>query len=1119
MLRLSLRSLLYYWRPNAAVVAGVAIAVAVLAGALLVGQSVQASLRELLAERLGATDYVVSADRFFREALADDLGREEAARGRPVSCPLISLKGALRRDGGRKEAYDVNVYGVDERFWQFHGVEPPQGYTARAALVGAPLAAVLDANPGDALLLRIETGGTVPGETLYGRKGETSRTIRFDCGGIASAVQLGEFALRPSQATVYSVFVPLKRLQRELGQPAAANTILIAGVTPEDESDRLLKVLRERLAPADLGVRVRSTTIGSGAVAESSRVVIEEPIARAVFEATREERRPAAGVFAYLANAIRAAGTEVPYSVIAAADLGQGTLGNVRYVAGSPMPPPGTTGAEPSIWLNEWAWKDLGVGVGEQVEVDYYLWEDAKGLVTKTARFTLAGVVSIGGDVDATLAPEVPGVTDADTLRDWDPPFPVDLGRIRPQDEAYWDQYRGTPKAFVTLSTGQDLWRSRFGQLTAVRTALTPNALFSALAGRVDPGATGFTVAAVRQAGLEASRGAVDLGEYFLYFSAFLIAAAVMLAASFFRLGIEQRVREIGALRAVGFSVATLRRMFLAEGAVLLLIGSVLGVLGAWAYGGGLVAGLSSWWVGAVGTDRLSLHLSWREVGVGVLFGCLASFSAIVWTLRGVASHSPRALLAGMLDVRAVPSGATRLRWTGPTATLAAAALVLGGSAAGAISDVAGFFAAGALLLVSTLGIAARILRRVRPHPIGGHGWRALARLAFRGAALRPARSLLPVALIASATFVIVSVEAFRKDARDDGRDHRSGTGGFALVVNSTTPLIANPSSPEGLEALGLDAADLPGLAEVGFVPFRERAGDDASCLNLYAPREPRVIGAPAAFVADGRFSFATSLAATPEERRNPWVLLERALGDGVVPAIADANSLQYSLHLAVGDEITVPGSDGSPMRLRVVAALADSILQGVLIVSEENFLRLFPEHVGYRTFLINLPEASASSLAASLSERLAESGMRVEYTVDRLKSYHRVENTYLSTFQSLGALGLVLGTVGLLAVLLRNVLERRSELAMLRAMGYRQVVLSAMMVAEHVLLLFGGLACGTVSALVAIAPALATRGGTVPLAIVVLLLVAVSAVGLLASLAGGLAVLRAPLVPALRSE
>ena len=56
--------------------------------------------------------------------------------------------------------------------------------------------------------------------------------------------------------------------------------------------------------------------------------------------------------------------------------------------------------------------------------------------------------------------------------------------------------------------------------------------------------------------------------------------------------------------------------------------------------------------------------------------------------------------------------------------------------------------------------------------------------------------------------------------------------------------------------------------------------------------------------------------------------------------------------------------------------------------------------------------------------------------TAERLASFHRVENTYLSTFQALGGFGLLLGTVGLATVLMRNVLERRRELALLGAVG-----------------------------------------------------------------------------------
>jgi putative ABC transport system permease protein len=118
-----------------------------------------------------------------------------------------------------------------------------------------------------------------------------------------------------------------------------------------------------------------------------------------------------------------------------------------------------------------------------------------------------------------------------------------------------------------------------------------------------------------------------------------------------------------------------------------------------------------------------------------------------------------------------------------------------------------------------------------------------------------------------------------------------------------------------------------------------------------------------------------------------------------------------------------------------------------------------------------------------------------------------------------LGGLGLVLGTIGLGALLLRNVLERRQELALLRALGYRQTDFLAMIVAENALLLTAGLVAGTISALIAIAPAWIDRGGRLPVVTVGLLLLGVLGTGLLASIGATVASLRAPLLPALRTE
>jgi hypothetical protein len=75
------------------------------------------------------------------------------------------------------------------------------------------------------------------------------------------------------------------------------------------------------------------------------------------------------------------------------------------------------------------------------------------------------------------------------------------------------------------------------------------------------------------------------------------------------------------------------------------------------------------------------------------------------------------------------------------------------------------------------------------------------------------------------------------------------------------------------------------------------------------------------------------------------------------------------------------------------------------------------------------------------------------------------------------------------------------------------------MVLVENGLLLFGGLAAGTVSALVAIAPAWLERGGQFPIASLGALLLAVAAAGVVSSLVATVVAVRSPLLAALRSE
>ena len=113
------------------------------------------------------------------------------------------------------------------------------------------------------------------------------------------------------------------------------------------------------------------------------------------------------------------------------------------------------------------------------------------------------------------------------------------------------------------------------------------------------------------------------------------------------------------------------------------------------------------------------------------------------------------------------------------------------------------------------------------------------------------------------------------------------------------------------------------------------------------------------------------------------------------------------------------------------------------------------------RVFLVDVPAGRIDAVSALLEQRLGDYGFDAAKVADRIASFHRVENTYLSTFQFLGGLGLVLGTIGLAAVLVRNVIERRRELALLRAVGYRPGDIAAMVLAENALIMIWGLTAG----------------------------------------------------------
>jgi ABC-type antimicrobial peptide transport system permease subunit len=1022
--------------------------------------------------------------------------------------PIIALEGVVEHEPSHRRAGGVKVYGVDERFWQFNGVANV-ALESRETWISEGLASELGTQASESLLLRLEKPSDIPIESVHGRKEDPGKTIRLNVSGPLPPASLGEFSLQPQQGIVRAIFVSLRFLQRELEQEQRVNTILLAQQPSVDQTQALL---RDKATLEDLGLKIRE--VRGGLSLESNSNLITNNIDVAARQAASDLSLDTFPIFSYLANSIRAGDRSIPYSLVTG--VGRKMLDDLGEKSGLKSP----------IILNEWAARELNVKPGEKITLEYYIWHEGGRLETRTADFEFAGVTPIAGlAADRDLVPEYPGITESESLADWDPPFPIDLGQVRKQDEDYWDQYRTTPKAFINFSEAQVLWESRFGNITSIRvqpsrggplTMDTLNRYSEALRKKLDPGPLGLQVIPVRSDGLAASRGATDFGEYFLYFSFFLVVSALLLTALFFKLGIEQRLREIGTLQAIGFAASRIRTLFLAEGLLLAVIGSLLGLAGAIGYAALLIYGLRTWWVDAVGTTSLTLHISWQSLVLGALGGIVAAVICIFLTLRRLAGWSTRRLLSGSTD------DADKIRGTRSYVFLIAIAttiISIGLLLAGGlklIPQVAGFFGGGVMLLVGGICFLSVWLRRGRGATIREPGWWAMSQMGFRNTTYRPTRTVLCVTLIASAAFIIVAVDAFRRSGAV-GNDRKSGSGGFPFVAESLVPIVHDANTVEGREALNINNTnEETALKDVRLVSLRMRPGDDASCLNLYQPRNPKIVAPPDALISENRFSFQNSMANTDEEKQNPWLLLNSEFPDGAIPVIGDANSLSYVLHLKLGEDF-VMGLGSTEARLRVVAALSDSIFQSELIMSEKNFLRLFPSEQGYRYFLIDAP--NGSDAATVLEDRLSDFGFDAQSTEERLASFHRVENTYLSTFQLLGGLGLALGTLGMAAVLLRNVLERRRELALMRAVGYNSSHFAVMVITENVLMMCLGLAVGFVCALLAILPVLFERGGKGPNISLGLLLLAILVSGTTASLVATIAALRSPLLPALRAE
>lgn len=1106
--RLALQSLRYHARSHFGVLIGAALATAIITGALTVGDSVRYSLRQMALARLGKIEVALTGSaRFVRERLAEDMSQRLNA---PVASAVLlrGTAGGYAADGASKDTRvgNVQVIGTDSRFWEL-GPGRSFPFTTSdgrdAVLLNDRLARSLQVAVGDEVLLRVPKPSLLSRDAPLSTIEDATVTLRLPVAAILTDADFGRFSVEANQIPPHNAFVSLRTLQQAIGMEGRVNTLLVGPrrdgkpLTPVDATSALWS----HWDLADVGLELRTATATGQLELRTKSVFLDPPIGKAA-----EEAMPGAqGVLTYFVNSLRVGDRATHYSTVAALQ--------------GPLIPADMKDDETLV--NQWFADDTGAHVGDMVTLQYWVVGPLRRLEERSSRFRIRGILPMRSPAsDPALMPDIPGLSDKKNCREWEPGVPVDLNKIRDKDQAYWDTYRGTPKAFITLKAGQTIWNNRFGNLTSVRYpggAENHDKVAVCLRQTMNPASLGMFFQPVRQRALAASADSLDFGQLFLGFSLFLIVSALLLTALLFAFGVEQRAEEVGTLLALGFQPRQVQGFLLREGALIAGIAGLLGVLLAFLYGRLVISGLSGVWSDAVAGADLRFYAAPITPAIGFLSGFIMALLSLWGITRHQAKSPARDLLAGSGPSAAPTVAQRKARFRVPPLIVSAVCLILAvvlGFAGGKLegeSAAGAFFGAGALLLISGLCACRALLAR----------WESaqatealnLTALGRRNSARRIGRSLAAISLLASGSFLVVAVGANRHDAGHGAERRSSGTGGFALYGESPLPVYTDLNATAGRDEYNLD----PGiLTDTSIVALRVQEGDDASCLNLNRAQRPRLFGIPTAALAERKaFTFSES---EPASGNSPWLLLDTRREDGAIPVVGDMNTVVWSLGKKLGDTLDYTDDSGQVRKLRIVGVLANSVLQGALLMSEDNFIRLFPSQAGYRVFLVDTPPHS-DTVRTELTRGLEDVGLSLTPTAERLADFNTVENTYLSIFAALGGLGLLLGTVGLGVIVLRNALERRGELALLRAVGFTGNKLRELLFLEHGLLLALGLGVGILSALVAVLPALQSPGAEVPYVSLALTLVAIAASGFLSTWLAAAAALRAPLLSALRNE
>ena len=1046
-----------------ALAATAAVIAVVIGGSLGVGDSIQQGLRRMVSQRIGGIAAVIIGREPFGKQFSERLNASfqqkldvdsSDCRTDLISAIVVEMTVERPAGGGQSRASAVaTLLGCDRPAALLFEIPPSE---VKGVQLSQRLVDLLGLKVGDPVILRVNERSAVPSDTPLGRRQGSSRSRRVTLTSVLPTGSVGDFSLSSSEPPAGVALVSLTLAEQLLDWSGKRNGIfLVGGTCAQDFVNELDQCSEPTLL--DIGLVLKRYGDGSCLGLTSRRMILEQ----AVDNAAQHTMADLGGVpsLVFLANEIsmksEAAKAKVPYSTILGIQDTSHPVGDLVGEDGQLLPMP--VGNE--VIINSWLADDLAaqgspVSVGDEISFHSFVPETIHGNVAERVHHCrVGGIAAMSGLAKSQdVVPTVEGVTDEESIADWDPPFPFERERVRTtaphdEDDQYWKQYGSAPQVFMPLVRAREIAGGRFGETTAWHLPSLSQGkmdkLASSLAAAVPLQSVGLGVRPLAARANVAAKGSTPFGILFLTLSSFLVVAAIILLWVCFGLLVSSQHRTLGTLAALGWQPRQIAKVLTVVAGVPISLGVLVGTILSPLWSHVLLTQLGGAWTKGIGAETANVFTVATPDATNLLLG---------------------AMITGCIGMAAVFLAALRTGAQPPLQLFHGSGMSL---------SCVPFWLRPQWAVSSLVGLAGRNVLR------------------------RPVRSLAVILMVCLAEFLIVFVSGFELVDSGNWQKRDSPTGGWTYVAKFANPTSLNPSVPSVSHLLSLNENQCNLLEQSTIALLRSNQGDDANCANLFATSNPRVVGLPDSFLDRGGFRFVDHLGLS-NEQENPWHLLQVSeRKEDEIPIIIDAATSQWALKLGglgtivrldpASGTISKEASSGSKqngVRCRIVGLLEPSVLQGLILIAEDDFTRLFPLQSGYTMALIDMPSSSSAGVREpavrdqteqALTAAWADFGVRLEATQDRLSRLFAVQNTFLAGFQSLGTIGLFLGTVGVAAVGIQGVIDRRNTLAILLAIGFRRRRLGTVLWIESMILVALGILLGGMSGFLAALPF--TRG------------------------------------------